>query len=60
MKRFDPMVFPPLIRVQGLWLLKMGFKVGDKVLILARENELVIKPMPENGDPDTEELKKPA
>ncbi|HOJ11658.1 MAG TPA: SymE family type I addiction module toxin [Clostridiales bacterium] len=33
----------PVLRVQGCWLEKLGFKVGDKVEIYqVREDELII------------------
>jgi len=34
----------PVLRVQGCWLEKLGFKVGDKVEIYqVREDELIIR-----------------
>ena len=32
----------PMIRLQGKWLEEMGFKVGDRVVVVADEGRIVI------------------
>ena len=32
----------PLIRLQGKWLEELGFKVGEKVVVVADERSIVI------------------
>jgi hypothetical protein len=40
----------PVLRVQGCWFEKLGFKVGDKVEIYQdREDELIIRKVDNNG-----------
>ena len=39
----------PFIRLQGRWLERLGFAVGDKVMVTAGEGKIVIVPEKE-GD----------
>ena len=32
----------PIIRLQGKWLEEMGFKVGDRVVVMVSEGRIVI------------------
>ncbi len=33
----------PVIRLQGRWLEKLNFKIGDKVQVIEDKNQLIIK-----------------
>ncbi|HWQ31067.1 MAG TPA: SymE family type I addiction module toxin [Negativicutes bacterium] len=33
----------PLIRVQGIWLRRLGFKIGDKVQVEGSQGEIIIR-----------------
>lgn len=39
----------PELRLCGVWLEQLGFKVGEQVRITVKEHEIVIKPSP-NGN----------
>jgi hypothetical protein len=34
----------PMIRLQGKWLEELGFKVGDRVVVVADEGKIIIVP----------------
>lgn len=48
-KRLKVIAFPqdstyvPGIRVSGLWLSYFGFQLGDEVILIARQNEIIIR-----------------
>ncbi|WP_294581176.1 SymE family type I addiction module toxin [uncultured Thomasclavelia sp.] len=33
----------PLIKISGMWLEKLGFKIGNYIQLECHENELIIK-----------------
>jgi len=35
----------PELRLMGVWLEASGFKIGDKVKITVKDQELIIKPL---------------
>ncbi len=35
--------YVPAIKVSGLWLSYFGFRLGDEVILIARQNEIVIR-----------------
>lgn len=38
----------PQLRISGLWMEQLGFKIGDQVRITTRNELLVIEPLPLN------------
>ncbi len=40
----------PELRLVGVWFEKLGFNIGDRVSITAREKLLVIQPLKPGGD----------
>lgn len=41
----------PQLRISGIWIEQLGFKVGDTVSITTRERLLIIEPI-EAGEPE--------
>ena len=37
--------FVPELRLSGIWLERSGFRIGEQVEIIIRNQELVIKPL---------------
>lgn len=42
----------PWLRIGGLWLEKIGFKVGDPIEITVKDGQLIIKKAPAYGYSD--------
>jgi toxic protein SymE len=41
-RRYNKYVIVPAIRVQGKWLMQLGFTAGDKVQLVCKKNKLII------------------
>lgn len=44
--KYDSGRYVPWPRVNGLWLEKAGFKIGDRIEIVVKNNRLVIRKAP--------------
>lgn len=42
--------YVPWLNVNGLWLERAGFKIGDRIEIDVKNNQLIIKKLAADGD----------